>query len=357
MLMTRGGKTFSEIAEQPDKWLESIKVYNKHRETLVWIKKMKFEQVVFIGGGASYAVATFADHIFRTIAKMPAIHISPSELLENDVLPFDLRRRTLIFAISGTGENDDIIWAMDKIRKIKSDYPIIAVTTGEKSRLASKASRTVLINGAKDELPVPIKSFSTSTFVLSLIAGALGGNAEFLGELSKIPKVVDVKNYHAEINKMRNLQSIKSMTICGTGYNLAMAQYMALIVQEMSITPSHAIHSLEYRHGNYMGTNNTSMCVHLLSNNLKLQEIESMHDAARMKSQIFLIAEDIDERVEAGVEYSLKFKSGASEFAQVFHLIPVIQLISFQHSLSKGMNPDKQKSLAEEVKYKHQPEI
>ena len=357
MLITRGGRTFSEIADQPDRWVEAIKVYNKHRDTLIWIKKMRFEQVVFLGAGASYSAAVFASHIFRVIGKIPSLAITPSELLTYTALPFDLRRRTLIIAISGTGENDDIIWAVDKIRKIKSDYPIIAVTPVDKSRLAQKASRTVLIAGAKDDLLVPIKSFSTSAFVLALIAAALGGNAAMLGELSKLPKTIDIKGFHAKVNKMRNLQNFKNAIFCGTGHNLGLAHYGALIMSEMSLTPCNAIHSLEYRHGHYSGANNVTMAIHILSDKLRQQELEAMRDAARMKSQICLMAENLDERIEAGVEYSFKLESGLSEFAQVFYMIPAIQLISFQHALSKGANPDKPKNLREEVTYKNQPEI
>lgn len=357
MLMQKGGRTFAEILEQPDCWASSIRLYNKERETLIWIKKMRFEQIVFIGCGASYAAAMVGSWMFREIGKANAIAYPASELVVSENLPFDIRRRTLVIAISKSGETDEVAWAMNRLRKIKPDQPIILITCNGDSKLIDKATKSIITNMAMDDGIIAIKSFSTMLYVIALIAAAIGGKGKLLQELSKLPKMIDIRKYHDAVSKMRKLSDVKSATFCGTGLNLGLAQYGSLIIKEMSLTPTNYLQTLEVRHGHFVTASPTSLFVYLLSEHAKEVQLEAMHDAAKMRAQIFLIAEDISEMVEAGVEYAIKLKTGLSPYSQIFCTIPIIQLISFQHAIRKGMNPDKPKHLTETVKYRHKMEF
>lgn len=357
MLMQKGARTFNEILEQPDRWVEAIKLYNKERETLIWIKKMRFDQIIFTGCGASYAVAVYAANMFRSLGKTFSLACNAAEILASDTLPFDIRRKTLIFALSKSGETDEVIWAVERVRKFIPDVSVVALTCNAGSTLTGLSDRNIVTEQAIDESLIPITSFSTTLYVLALIAGAIGGDAKFLGEMSKIPKQIDIRKYYDQVIKMRHIAEIKNTIFCGTGAYSGLARYGAICFKEMSLTPTFYINSLEYRHGHYVSAHNYMLVVYLLSSRIQNMEIEAMRDAAKMKAQIFLIGEDIDDKVAAGVEYSIKLSSGLSPYARAFYFIPAIQVIAFHHAIIKGMNPDKPKFLAETVKYKNKPEL
>lgn len=357
MLVSKGGRTLSEIIEQKDRWLDAIKIYNKERETLIWIKKMRFEQVVFTGCGASFAASIFAAQMFRAIGKLFSMSFHASEILMGDTIPFDMRRRTLVIPLSKSGETAEVVWAMERLRKIQPDIAILSVTCNGNSPLAGMATKSWALDQAMDDGLIAVKSFSTTLFILALAAGALGGNGPFLTEMSKLPKAIDIKKYHNELIKMRHLADFKSASFCGENLNRGLARYGAIIVKEMSITPTNYYNSMEYRHGHYVAATPNNMYFFILSEKNKKTEVEAMRDAAKMKAQIFLIGEDIDPGVEAGVEYSIKLESKHSPYARAFFTIPVIQLIAYQHSITKGMNPDRPKHLTGTVLYKNKPEF
>ncbi|MCD4786423.1 MAG: SIS domain-containing protein [Candidatus Eremiobacteraeota bacterium] len=357
MLMQKGGRTFTEILEQPDCWASSIRLYNKERETLIWIKKMRFEQIIFIGCGASYAAAMVGSWMFRDVGKVNAIAFPASELVLSENLPFDIRRRTLVIALSKSGETHEVAWAMNRLRKIKPDLPIMVLTCNGESELIGQATKSIITDMAMDDGVVAIKSFSTTLYVLALIAAAIGGQGKLLQELSKIPKMIEIRKYYDAISKMRKLSDVKSITFCGTGFNWGLAQYGSLLVKEMSLTPANYLQTLEVRHGHFVSASPTSLFVYLLSENSKELQLEAMHDTAKLRALMFLVAEDMSEMVEAGVEYAIKLKTDLSPYSRIFYTIPIIQAISFQHAICKGMNPDKPKHLTGAVKYRHKMEF
>ncbi len=356
MPITKGSATFAEITEQAEAWKNIIKVYNKHRESLIWMKKTGFNQVVFVGSGASLYLAQYACHLFRDIARMPSLVFNSSQIFSTESLPFDRRLKTLVVAISRQGESDDTNWAVSYLRRLSSEIQVLSITCSAKNSLNSLSHRQVPAIGSDDDGVLPIRSFSTILFLLSLMAGAIGGNKDFLAELSSIPKNINIRDYHDNIIKMRRLNEIKYMIFAGTGPNEALGSYGSLLNKEMSMTTSGSFDALDFRHNHFVTAHVATLYTAIMSDRMEEEELEAMRDAAKMRSLILLLADQFDEKVEASVEYSVKFATGLSPYARAFHTIPCLQLLAYQHSIAKGMNPDKPKHVVEEVRYKAVPE-
>jgi glucosamine--fructose-6-phosphate aminotransferase (isomerizing) len=357
MLLSKGGVIYSEIIEQPTVWQQAIKLYNKERETLIWIKKMKFNQVVFIGAGASYYASIYASYLFRSIARIQAYAFQSSDIYSTDTLPFDARLRTLVIAISRSGKSDETVWAAEYIKKTKPDVQILSVTCNEDTPLKGFCEKNLAIEEAADDNAIPIRSFSTAIYLLNLFAGALGGKSDFLGELSKIPKTVDIKEYHAIVGKMRRFQDFKRIVFAGTGANYGLAAYASLIMKQMTLTSSQYFNTLEFRHNHFITASPDTLAVFLLSDSLREQELGSVRDASKMRAQLLLIDENLDEKVEAGVEYAIKLQSNFSPLVRAMLVVPYLQLIAFQHALALGKNADKPIHVVDTVNYKSKPEF
>lgn len=357
MMITKGGMTFSEILEQTEQWQNAVKIYNLERKTLVWMRKAKFNQVIFIGAGASYYAGGYASELFRSMGRIHAGVARSSDIVCSETLPFHPKLRTLVIALSRSGKTDETIWAVKHLKKVKPDIRVISLICQEDTPLAEVSDKTILLQNSYDDGMMPIKSYSTSVFLLSLMAAALGGKGEFLKELSKIPKEIDLKKYHEIISRVRGMQNFRQMIFLGTGAYQWLAAYGAILTKEMSLTSSQHYESFEFRHNHFVSAHNETLATCILSNRMKDQEITSMREAAKMKSQIFLLADDIDEMVEAGVENNIKFQSNLSPFSLSFHIIPCLQFIAFQHTIAKGKNPDKPKKIIDLVTYKDKPDF
>jgi glucosamine--fructose-6-phosphate aminotransferase (isomerizing) len=355
MQVAKGGLVLQEILEQTDGWKEVIKAYNQHRETLVYVKKFGFNQIIFVGTGVSYFAALYASHLFRDIAKLPSLAFPSSEIIASETLPFDKRLKTMVVAISRTGETDDTLWAIQHIKAQKPDVQVMAISNNPKGTLLGLGDKAVALPGTSDDNVFPIRSFSSQIYLLSLMAGALGGSKNFLGELSNIPKSVNIKAFQDQIFRLRRLMETKHINVGGTGIYYPLAGYGALIAKMMSLTPSYAYQALEFRHNQFASCYADHLYVGILSDRLIEEELDAMRDAAKMKSMIFLLSETVDEKIEVGVEFSLKFESGLSPYARAFHVIACLQLIALQHTIMKSLNPDKPKHLTNGVRYKQVP--
>jgi glutamine---fructose-6-phosphate transaminase (isomerizing) len=357
MLTSKGAMIYSEITEQPDTWQQAIKTYNKERETLIWFKKMKFNQVVFIGGGVSYYASVFAGYLFKSTTRIQAYSFQSSDIYVSDTLPFDARLKTLVVALSRSGNTDETVWAVEYIKSKIPDIQILSLVCQPDSALQSISDKTIVIESAADSGPIPIRTFSTMIYLLELIAGALGGKSDLLGELSRTPKIIDLKAYHDVIIKMRRLQEFKKVIFVGTGPNLALAAYGSLVMKSMSSTMSTYYNTFELRHNNFIGAGPDTLVVFILSDRLMEQELAAMRDIAKMRAQLLLIHEDLDEKVEGSVENAIKLQSGLTLYARTILTIPYLQMLAFQHALSNGINPDKSLHTTDIVSFKTKPDF
>jgi fructoselysine-6-P-deglycase FrlB-like protein len=355
MLVSKSGVTYSEILEQPDIWQQAIKIYNKERETLIWIKKMKFNQVVFVGGGISYYASLYACDLFKSVGRIHSYAFQASDIFSSDSLPFDSRLKTLVIAVSRSGNTDETVWAVEYIRKKMSDVQVLSFVCQVNSALEAVSDKTIIMEAAFDASPVPIRAFSSIIYLLELMAGALGSRSDFLGELSKIPKNIDIKSFHDEITRMRRLQDFKKIIFAGTGPNLALAAYGSTIMKSMSSTISFYLNSFELRQNHFIGIGPDTLVAFILSDKLMEQEIEAVRDVSKLRAQVLLIHEDLDEKVEGKVEYAIKLKSGLSTYSRTMYIIPYLQMLAFQHALAIGKNPDKPLHVVESVSYKSKP--
>jgi glutamine---fructose-6-phosphate transaminase (isomerizing) len=247
------------------------------------------------------------------------------------------------------------VWAVEYIKTKIPDIQVLSFVFQPESTLQSISDKTIMVESSADNGTIPVRSFSTMIYLLELIAGALGGKSDFLGELSRIPKTVDLKSYHEKVTKMRRLQDFKKVVFTGTGPNLALAAYGSMIMKSMSSTASMYFNTFELRHNHFMGIGPDTLVVFLLSDKLEEQEIAAVRDVAKMRAQILLVHEKLDEKVEGGVEYAIKLQSGLSTYARAVLTIPYLQLIAFQHALAIGINPDKPMHTTDVVTYKTKP--
>jgi glucosamine--fructose-6-phosphate aminotransferase (isomerizing) len=112
-------------------------------------------------------------------------------------------------------------------------------------------------------------------------------------------------------------------------------------MKEMSLTHSEPFHFLEFRHGPKSMVNEKTVVIGLVSESIYNYEKAVLDEMQGLGGKIVALA-------ESGADIS--FDSQIPEPAREVLYLPILQLMAFYRSLSKGLNPDKPNNLTSVIK-------
>ncbi|MDQ7826247.1 MAG: SIS domain-containing protein [Candidatus Eremiobacteraeota bacterium] len=352
MLQQRGAITYNEINQQRDTLQDTIKIINEMRQDLVtWFRQEAFTQVVFTGAGSSYNASLASAKLFMSLTGVTSYAFPSSEILFSGKLPFEERRKTLIVAMSRSGQSSETLWAIDKIKELSKNSKIMVICPHPDSEIIPKADKTIVIEKAKEEATVSTKAFSSFVFAVKIITGLLMQNMPFLTELTKVPSMFETKKYQVEIQQKVIASKFTSVLVAGSGSYYGLACEGSLLMKKISNTPSEACHVLELRHGNAAYGTNQSLVVILASDSLKKGEGVVVGELAAMKCPRLVICEEADSRL-GNSDFVFELKSGLSELSRDMLMMPILQELAFYTAISKAYNPDKPKHVVPFIKWK-----
>jgi glucosamine--fructose-6-phosphate aminotransferase (isomerizing) len=118
-------------------------------------------------------------------------------------------------------------------------------------------------------------------------------------------------------------------------------------MKEMSLTHSEPFHFMEFRHGPKSMVTPSALVVGLRSTANGPSEAAVLEDVQALGGRVLDMAEE-STRNRHGSE--VRFGSKLDEAARNVLYLPVGQLIAFERSLSKGLNPDRPTNLDSVVK-------
>jgi glucosamine--fructose-6-phosphate aminotransferase (isomerizing) len=107
-------------------------------------------------------------------------------------------------------------------------------------------------------------------------------------------------------------------------------------MKEMSLTHSEPFHFLEFRHGPMSMVTGSTVLVGLVSEANCAHELKVLDEMRDRGARIVSVG-------ESGVE--VEFRSGLSEAARGVLYLPFAQLIGFERSMAKGLDPDRPHNL------------
>jgi glucosamine--fructose-6-phosphate aminotransferase (isomerizing) len=133
----------------------------------------------------------------------------------------------------------------------------------------------------------------------------------------------------------------------GSGPRHGLACELSLKMKEMSLTHSEPFHFMEFRHGPKSMVTPETLVVGLRSTVNAAQEAAVLEDVQALGGRVLDMAE---ESTRNGQGSGVRFDSGLDEAVRNVLTLPVGQVIAFEHSLSKGLNPDQPNNLDSVVK-------
>jgi glucosamine--fructose-6-phosphate aminotransferase (isomerizing) len=112
-------------------------------------------------------------------------------------------------------------------------------------------------------------------------------------------------------------------------------------MKEMSLTHSEAFHFLEFRHGPKAMVNKNTLIVGLVSEINASHEMTVLKDIQDLGAKIITIGEN---------KTDISFNSGLEEVIRNILYLPFGQIMAYERSIAKGLDPDHPNNLASVVK-------
>lgn len=310
------------------------------------------ERMYLIGCGTSLNTALIGKRISEYFLKIPTEAMNAFEFMAHTPSAF-LTRGTTVVAISQSGETTCTVQAAQRARD--GGCYIVAVTSAPSSTLANVAHVTLLTHVIDEKIGPKTKGYTASLvtlyrFFLSLAQERNTISAheieELSGQLEKIPylfkKFLDVKADRIK-NLGKQFREIKHIIITATGFDLGVAEEVALKIIEMCKIPAEAQTIEEMMHGRLdMVNQNTGLIMLIPQESGRSKMIEVARAATDTGAFVILIVngEQVDTqpiRLET-VVLPGKFDGLFSPLCNLLLLQYLIYYIALEKTATKGRN-------------------
>jgi len=348
-----------EIFEESEALRRTIKLERDRIHKIASeLSSENYEVIYITGSGTSYHAGLASQYALSNLTGLIATAIPASEFPR--WIPFRISRKTLLMAISQSGESSDVLHAVETASQ--RGIPILAVTNTLDSTLAKKADYCIFPRSGR-ELAVP----ATKTYIAQLMAIFMFSAdlalmnrknreiEEIRESLDKVPGILEetLKSSEPQIREAaERFKNKYAIFLLGSGPNYATALEGALKLKETCMIFAEGFATREFLHGPIRLVDERTLMIMIASPD----EIE---DAVRLSkslrsfgaSLIFISEENSSSSLlSENSDETFLVSSGLQRiFSPILYVLP-LQIFAYYMSLAKGLNPDKPEKLTKVVK-------
>lgn len=353
---------FPEIMDQPRAWKETLQSLLKRREELMtWLKAENFGQVLYIGSGSAYSVAHSASSISQLVSGLNTVVLPSCELLYLRRPPYDSRIKTLIVPIAQTGNEEDTVWATEKLRRLHPACKVLGISAQE-GNLKQYTDQFILLPKTLEESNVCTRSASSALLACMVITSWLANKEVFINELAKVCDLFNEPNFLKTLqDKARKLSVPKPLpthfSFLGTGPYFGVALEAARKIREMTQITADTFSTLEYRNNNFVTVTKEQMIINFVSDTVRRGELDVLAGLSKFRPVTVAVLEATDEYAAMRSDQIIELHSKVSEVSRILLIYPLIHLISFYMSIAKGKNPERLMHLDHKIPIKDKPGV
>jgi glucosamine--fructose-6-phosphate aminotransferase (isomerizing) len=341
MNIEKGYHTRQEILSQPEAWSAALEVLTAERHGIQDLGKVHFDQIIYTGCGSTYYLALAAASLTQALTGSLCRAFPASELWLNPQSSFT-RAKTLLVAVSRSGETTETLQACNSFLTDRRGE-LLTLSCYEDMLLAKMGSFNLVLPSGQEQSVAQTRAFSTLYLATVALACLWADRQDLFDSLSHLPEVGrQLLNNHACLaSELGCDPGLERFYWLGSGARHGLACELSLKMKEMSLTHSEPFHFMEFRHGPKSMVTPSTLVVGLRSTVNGPYEAAMLADVRSLGGRVLDIAED-------GTD--IRFASGLNEVIRDVLYLPVGQLIAFERSLSKGLNPDRPSNLDSVVK-------
>jgi len=322
------------------------------------IKTEDYKMAYITGSGTSYHAGLVSQYILSSLTSLTTNTILASEF--QHWIPSSLSRKTLLIAISQSGESRDVIEAAKFA--LKKGIDILAITNTPESTLARLANY-IIFPRSNREIAVPATktyvAHLTAVFMLATELAALeetATNVEVLKEkLYNVPNIIEEifrREKEAIYEASKRYHDKNLIFILGSGPNYATALEAALKLKETCMIFAEGFAAREFLHGPIRLIDERTLMI-LISPSDEVSNYVSLARSFKgFGADVLSILEKTeDSRILAELSDGVFYvPCGLPKFFSPIIFIVPIQLFAYYMSVLKGLNPDNPEKLVKVVK-------
>ncbi|MHB8806187.1 MAG: SIS domain-containing protein [Anaerolineaceae bacterium] len=335
----RGKFTQAEILSQPETWKETLQYLKSD-----WVGRLPnlqdYDQIVITGCGSTYYLSIWAARFLHCSTGIPAIALPSSELWYSGDLWLKPFKKILFIAISRSGQTTETLQALDQFLKVQKK-DALAITCYKDSPLAKMSPLSVTTTAGMEQSVAQTRSFSNMMWPIIFLSEK--NIPDSLITTVRSSAQTFLSNYQATAREIGNNLDIERFFFLGNGPLFGLSQEVMLKMKEMSLSYSEAFHFLEFRHGPMSMVNHQSLIIGFTNQATYSFELPVFNDMQKLGGRTLAVGkvsgkpQSIDYLFDIGEKVP-------STWSYPFYL-PLIQLLAYERSMAKGLNPDKPENL------------
>lgn len=337
--------TIKEIEEQPMK-INEVLAYNEKALELLANDINDAYGIFFVASGSSYNAALASSYLFSKHAHK---HVNVVDAAEFEYYKHFITSKTLVVAISQSGETADVIEAV-KTAKNKG-AKIVSIVNVYGSTLMRLSDYAILLHVGSEISVVATKSYVAQLLLLIILifkTMALDFNGEVKRVAELMKEMINDDGFKKGIRKLaEELKNKEHLYLIGRGVNYATALEGALKIKEISYVHADAFAGGALKHGSIALIDNNSDVIVIASEDETFDEIIS--NALEVKARgarIIGISSKYHEVFDVHIAVPK-----ANILQPLINIIP-LQLLAYYLALERGADPDKPRNLAKSVTVK-----
>ncbi len=313
------------------------------------------QRVVLIGCGTSLNAAQVGRHLVERFAGLPAEVESASEFRYREPL---LDRRTLVVAISQSGETADTVAAMQEAQA--RGARLLAICNAEESQSARLAENTLYMGSGLEIGVASTKTFIASLTLLHLLAIYLAQARRRLSpeitrrlvtDLARCPRLIgEMLADRSEYQRLaRRFSGYGGFLFLGRGMNSAIAQEGALKLKEISYIHAEGYPAGEMKHGPIALIDRNMATLALAPrDSLYDKMVSNIREVKAREGVVLAVLTEGDAELRNQVDEVLYLPPAPEHLTPVLATIP-LQLLAYHIALLRGCDVDQPRNLAKSV--------
>ena len=329
--------TWREIQSQPQVWPRVLDSMQEQSAALrAFFDDGRFEALVVTGCGSTYYLALAAATVLQTLTGLPTRGAPASELwLDGDAV-FARDQRTLLIAVSRSGETTETQRAVAAFRA-RGAGAVLTLSCYPGRPLSLMGDFNLLFPAAQEESVAQTRAFSSLYLATVALTALWAGRPDLLRELALLPAAAQTILDESQLLAQRLARDpeLKRVFFLGSGARYGLACELSLKMKEMSLSDSEPFHFLEFRHGPQSMAGPEALVVGLLSQTNRAQE-QTVLDEMRAHGATV---------VGIGPGGDVAFTVDASDLARGALYLPFGQMLAYERAVWRSLDPDRPHNL------------
>ncbi len=338
-----GHYTYAEILSQPDVWSTCLANLGTQAQPAIDLyHRHSYRQVIFTGCGSTYYLSDAAAGSFQELTGLPGRGLPASELWLYPKSSYPQEGRTLLVAVSRSGETSETLRACEAFKRDHRG-DLLTLSCYPEQPLASLGDINLVLTEAQETSVAQTRAFSTLYLASLALSCQWARNDALYHSLNGLAQagrrvLADFAGLAKELGEDGTYDRYYFL---GSGPRYGLACELSLKMKEMSLSHSEPFRFMEFRHGPKAMVTSRTLILGLTSDSNRDWEMGVVKDMRGMGARVVTLGDK---------DTDVSFGSGLDETVRSALYLPFGQLLGFYHSLSKGLNPDRPNNLDAVVK-------